>query len=325
MHLSIRLGRMTTDTRLRRLGRTDLEVSPLNLGGNPFGWTADRDATFAVLDAYRAAGGNFLDTADVYNKWVPGHVGGESESLIGEWLASRRCRDEFVVATKVGMGGPDIGKGLAKDQIARGSAASLRRLGVERIDLYYAHEDDPATPLIETMTAFDMLVRAGKVRWVGGSNYTASRLKEALEVSKEHGLAAYSVLQTRYNLVKRDEYEGALATLCMEHELGVCTFPALASGFLTGKYPTDQKAAGARAGNAQRFLDDPAAVARLERVREVAGKHGATPAQIALAWQLHKPFVTAPIASATSAAQVKELMGSLALELDADDLRRLDG
>lgn len=315
---------MKANTRPRRLGRTDLEVCPLNLGGNPFGWTADRDATFAVLDAYRAAGGNFLDTADVYNKWAPGHVGGESETLIGAWLASRRCREEFVVATKVGMGGPDIGKGLAKDQIARGCDASLRRLAIERIDLYYAHEDDPATPLSETMTAFHALVRSGKVRWVGGSNYTAERLSEALDVSREHGLASYAVLQTRYNLVKRDEYEGSLADLCMERGLGVCTFPALASGFLTGKYPAGEKATGARAGNAQRYLDDPVSVARLERVRAVAHKHGATPAQVAIAWQLHRPAVTAPIASATSAAQVNELMASLDLRLDADDLQRIE-
>lgn len=310
---------------MRRLGRTDLDVCPLNLGGNPFGWTADRDATFAVLDAYRAAGGNFIDTADVYNKWVPGHVGGESETLIGEWLASRRCRDTFIIATKVGMGGPDVGKGLSKDQIARGCDASLRRLGIEWIDLYYAHEDDPATPLTETMSAFDALVHGGKVRWVGGSNYSADRLREALEVSQAGGLAGYAVLQTRYNLVKRDEYEGALADLCMERGLGVCTFPALASGFLTGKYATDQKATGARAGNAQRWLDDPIAAARLERVREVASRHGATPAQVAIAWQLHSPFVTAPLASATSVAQVEELMGSLTLALDAEDLQRLDG
>jgi len=309
---------------MRRLGRTDLEVSPLNLGGNPFGWTADRDATFAVLDAYRAAGGNFLDTADVYSKWAPGHVGGESETLIGEWLASRRCRDAFIVATKVGMGGPDIGKGLAKDQISRGCDASLQRLGIERIDLYYAHEDDPVTPLAETMTAFDALVRAGKVRWVGGSNYTAPRLNEALEVSRAHGLAAYAVLQTRYNLVKREEYEGALADLCSERGVGVCTFPALASGFLTGKYPTDQKATGARAGAAQRYLDDPTAVARLERVRAVASKHGATPGQVAIAWQLHNQLVTTPIASATSAVQVNELMASIDLELDAGDLGLLN-
>jgi aryl-alcohol dehydrogenase (NADP+) len=300
-----------------------MDVFPLNLGANAFGWTADRDATFAVLDAYHEAGGNFVDTADVYNNWAPGHVGGESEALIGEWLASRGCRDAFVVATKVGMGGPGIGEGLQSDQVRRGCEASLRRLGVECIDLFYAHRDDPNTPLEETLRAFDALVREGKVRAIGASNYTAQRLADALAVSAGNGFANYAVLQPRYNLVARGEYEGTLAELCSTHGLGVCTFPALASGFLTGKYPTDQKATGARAGAAQRYLDDPTAVARLERVREVANRHGATPAQVALAWLMHQPSVTAPIASATSAAQVKELVASADLALDADDLQLL--
>jgi aryl-alcohol dehydrogenase (NADP+) len=307
----------------RRLGRTDLEVFPLNLGGNPFGWTADREATFAVLDAYHAAGGNFVDTADVYSNWAAGHVGGESETLIGEWLASRGCRDAFVVATKVGMGGPDLGKGLSADQVRRGCEASLKRLGIERIDLYYAHQDDPVTPLDETMRAFDALVREGKVRTIGASNYTAARLAEALDASARHGLASYTVLQTRYNLVWRGDYEGALAELCTAGGLGVCTFPALASGFLTGKYRTDEKATGPRAGGAQRYLDDPTAVMRLERVKAVAKRRGATPAQVALAWQLHQPIVTTPIASATSAAQVRELVAAVDLALDADDLEHL--
>jgi len=308
----------------RPLGRTGFEVFPLNLGGNPFGWTADPDATFAVLDAYREAGGNFIDTADVYNKWVTGHVGGESERLIGEWLASRRCRDEFIVATKVGMGGPDLGgKGLSPDQVMRGCEASLKRLGIERIDLYYAHEDDPVTPLADTMRAFDALVREGKVRAIGGSNYTAARLQEALDVSARDGFASYGVFQTRYNLVLRRDYEGALADVCTAHHLGVCTFPALASGFLTGKYRTDEKATGARAGGAQRYLDDPGAVALLAQVKAVAKKHGATPAQVAIAWQLHQPIVTTPIASATSAAQVQELVGAIDLALDHEDLKQL--
>ena len=308
----------------RRLGRTDLEVFPLNLGGNAFGWTADREATFAVLDAYREAGGNFLDTADVYSNWVPGHAGGESERLIGAWLSSRGCRDEFIVATKVGMGGPDLGKGLSPDQVKRGCEASLGRLGIERIDLFYAHQDDPATPLEQSMRAFDALVREGKARVIGASNYTAPRLAEALDVSARHGLASYAVLQTRHNLVVRGEYEGALSELCLARGLGVCTFPALASGFLTGKYRTGEKATGARAGGAQRYLDDPAAMARLERVRAVASQHGATPAQVALAWQLHQPFVTAPIASATNASQVRELASSVELRLDARDMATLD-
>jgi aryl-alcohol dehydrogenase-like predicted oxidoreductase len=308
----------------RRLGRTDLEVFPLNLGGNAFGWTADREATFAVLDAYREAGGNFLDTADVYSNWVPGHAGGESERLIGAWLSSRGCRDEFIVATKVGMGGPDLGKGLSPDQVKRGCEASLGRLGIERIDLFYAHQDDAATPLEQSLRALDALVREGKARVIGASNYTAPRLAEALDVSARHDLASYGVLQTRYNLVVRGEYEGALSELCLARGLGVCTFPALASGFLTGKYRAGEKATGARAGGAQRYLDDPAAMARLERVRAVASKHGATPAQVALAWQLHQPFVTAPIASATNASQVRELASSVELRLDARDMATLD-
>jgi aryl-alcohol dehydrogenase-like predicted oxidoreductase len=308
----------------RRLGRTDLEVFPLNLGGNAFGWTADREATFAVLDAYREAGGNFLDTADVYSNWVPGHTGGESERLIGAWFSSRGCRDEFIVATKVGMGGPDLGKGLSPDQVRRGCEASLERLGIERIDLFYAHQDDPATPLEQSLRTFDALVREGKARAIGASNYTAPRLAEALDVSARHHLASYAVLQTRYNLVVRGEYEGALAELCAHRGLGVCTFPALASGFLTGKYRTGEKVTGARAGGAQRYLDDPAAVARLERVRSVASKHGATPAQVALAWQLHQPFVTTPIASATNASQVRELASSVELRLEAGDMEALD-
>ncbi len=308
----------------RRLGRTDLHVFPINLGGNVFGWTADRDATFAVLDGYREAGGNFVDTADVYSKWAPGHVGGESETLIGAWLESRGCRDEFVVATKVGMGGPGIGEGLSAEQVKRGCEASLARLGVERIDLFYAHRDDPATPLEDTMGAFDALIREGKVRAIGASNYSAQRLSEALEVSVQNGFASYAVLQPEYNLVSRGAYEGALAELCTAQGLGVCTYFALASGFLTGKYPKGEKPAGARAGGAQRYLDDPQAVARLDTLRAVAKKHGATPAQLALAWQLHKPFVTTPIASATSRGQVEELVAAAHLRLDADDLKRLD-
>jgi aryl-alcohol dehydrogenase (NADP+) len=308
----------------RRLGHTDLQLFPLNLGGNVFGWTADREATFAVLDVYREAGGNFIDTADVYSKWAPGHIGGESEKLIGAWLTSRRCRQEIVVATKVGLGGPDLGAGLSAEQVKRGCEASLKRLGVEHIDVYYAHKDDPATPLEETLRAFDALVREGKVRAIGASNYSAQRLEQALDISARNGFASYAVLQIEYNLVSRSSLEGALAELCTARGLGSCTYYALASGFLTGKYKKGEKPAGARAGSVQRYLDDPKAVARLEALHAIATKHGATPAQVALAWQLHKPFVTTPIASATSAAQVKELVASVQLRLDADDLMQLD-
>jgi aryl-alcohol dehydrogenase (NADP+) len=307
-----------TNAARRRLGRTGLEVSPINLGGNVFGWTADRDASFAVLDAYREAGGNFIDTADVYSRWVPGHVGGESERLIGDWLRSRGCRDEMIIATKVGMA-----DGLSAERVKRGCEASLERLGVERIDLYYAHKDDPATSLEETLRAFDELVRAGKVRVLGASNYVASRLEEALEVSARLGLASYAVVQPEYNLISRGAYEGALETLCEARGLGVCTYFALASGFLSGKYRKGDAPTGARAPRVARYLADPEAVARLERLLAVAAKHRATPAEVSLAWQLHRSSVTTPIASATGVAQLKELMASIQLRLDADDLRVL--
>ncbi len=308
----------------RRLGSTDLQVFPLNLGGNVFMWTADRAASFAVLDAYRAAGGNFLDTADVYSVWVPGHRGGESEELIGEWLRERRCRDELVIATKVGKGGPGIGAGLSPDQIRRGCDASLRRLGTDRIDLYYAHEDDPKVPLEETLGAFDALVRAGKVRWIGASNFTAPRLEAALEASARAGTAAYRVVQPEYNLVSRAGLEGPLADLCAAHGLGVCTYYALASGFLSGKYRKDDSPTGARAPRVRTYLADPRALAVLETVREIAGRRRATVAQVAIAWQLHRAPVTTPIASATSVAQLEELLGALRVTLGAEDMAALD-
>jgi aryl-alcohol dehydrogenase (NADP+) len=301
-----------------------MEVFPINLGGNVFGWSADRDTSFAVLDAYRAAGGNFIDTADVYSKWVPGHVGGESETLIGEWLTSRGARRDMLIATKVGMGGPGLAAGLGADQVTRGAEASLKRLGVDRIDLFYAHADDGKTPLEETLRAFDALVKAGKVRAIGASNYTAPRLRDALAVSAAHGLVRYVVVQPEYNLVSRAALEGELADVCLANGLGVCTYYALASGFLTGKYQAGATTASPRAGAVAKFLKDPVAVARLDALRAVANKHGATPAQVALAWQLHKPFVTTPIASATSAAQVQELVGAVEVKLDAADLTRLD-
>lgn len=315
----------SSDTPVRRpLGRTTLQVFPLNLGGNVFGWTADRDGTFAVLDAYREAGGNFIDTADVYNKWVPGHVGGESETLIGAWLKERRCRDEMVLATKVGMGGPDAGEGLKPESIRRGCEGSLRRLGVERIDVFYAHKDDAGTALEDSLSAFDQLVRAGKVRALGASNYRAERLRAALDISRRNGLAEYTVVQPEYNLVARGTLEGPLADLCRSEHLAVCTYYALASGFLTGKYRPGVALSSPRAGRAQQLLANPEAVARLEAVNAVAAKHAATAAQVALAWQMHKPFVTTPIASATSPSQVRELTGAVTLELDDDDMQRLD-
>lgn len=315
---------MRSEPARRRLGATDLHVFPVNLGGNVFGWTADRNASFAVLDAYRAGGGNFVDTADVYSAWAPGNQGGESEEILGAWLRERRCRAELIVATKVGSGGPGLAAGLTADLIRRGCEASLRRLGVECIDLYYAHRDDPKTPLEETLRAFDALVREGKVRWLGASNYDAPRLRAALDASAANGLAAYAVLQPEYNLVERAAFEGPLAALCKERGLGVCTYYALASGFLTGKYGEPGAPAGPRSERAAKYLADPQAMRALTALREVAASLQVTPAQIALAWQLHHPPVTAPIASATTAAQVAELVAAATLVLGPDELEHLE-
>ena len=309
--------------RRRRLGRTDLEVFPLDLGGNVFGWTADRQASFAVLDAYVAAGGNFVDTADVYSKWVAGHRGGESEEMLGAWLRERRGT-EMIVATKVGMGGPLLEAGLSAAQIRTACEGSLRRLKVERIDLYYAHVDDPKTPLEESLGAFDALVREGKVRWLGASNHGATRLREALDTSARLGLARYEVVQPKYNLLARGDFEGAQAELCIAEGLGVCTWHALASGVLTGKYDPDLPPEGSRAKGAATYLAHPRIRDVLGALRTVAARHRATPVQVALAWLLARPAVTAPIASATSAAQLEEQLGALRLELTAEDLAALD-
>ena len=308
----------------RLLGSTGAQVFPLNLGGNVFGWTADRDASFAVLDAYREAGGNFVDTADVYSKWVPGHRGGESEEMLGAWLRDRGCADEMIVATKVGMGGPGYEAGLTAAQIRTACEGSLRRLGVERIELYYAHKDDENTPLEESLRAFDELVCAGKVRWLGASNYTPARLREALALQERLGLAPFRVFQPPYNLVNRAAFEGELARVCREHGLAVCTYHALASGFLTGKYGGGASVQSPRAKGVQRFLDDPKAMATLAALREVAQRTGATVAQVAIAWVLHRPDVTTPIASATSVPQLRELLGAVDLRLDAAALEALD-
>jgi aryl-alcohol dehydrogenase-like predicted oxidoreductase len=311
----------------RPLGSSDLQVHPLCLGGNTFGWTTDREASFAVLDRYVAAGGNFIDTADAYSGWVPGHVGGESETIIGEWLARGVECDDLIVATKVGSGAADVPAGLGRARIIAGCDASLRRLGVERIELYYAHRDDPATPLEETMGAFDELVRAGKVAQIAASNYTPARLREALAISETNGLAAFSVLQPKLNLVDRDGFVGELQAVCRDHHLGVAVYSALASGFLSGKYrqgapdPATPRAGGVRST----YLSDDRAVRLLEAARTVAADKGVTVAQVSLAWALAVPGVTSVIASATSSEQLDELLGAVAVELDEKDLAELDG
>jgi aryl-alcohol dehydrogenase-like predicted oxidoreductase len=312
---------------LRRLGRSGLEVHPICLGGNTFGWTTDRDASFAVLDRYAEAGGNFVDTADGYSKWVDGNRGGESETIIGAWLAQTSAPDDVIVATKVGAGTADLEPGLSRDQVIAGCEGSLRRLGVERIGLYYAHRDDPSTPLEETLAAFDELVRAGKVGAIAASNYEAPRLAAALAVSAAHGLASFTALQPRLNLVDRDGYADDLRAVVAEHDLGVAVYSSLASGYLTGKYGTEaDEPTSPRAGSVRsRYLGDPRAVRLLEAARAVATRKGATVAQVALAWGLAVPGVTSTIASATSPEQLAELLGAVELGLDETDLAELDG
>lgn len=310
-------------TTRRTLGKTDLSVYPLNLGGNVFGWTCDREQSFAVLDAYREQGGNFIDTAASYSAWVPGNQGGESETIIGEWLRSRKTKD-VIVATKCGSKSAGLEPGLTAAKIRKGCEDSLKRLGVERIDLFYAHRDDLSTPVEESLAEFDALVREGKVRWVGASNFTPERLRESLDASAKHNWAAYTVFQPEYSMVARTSFEGPLANLCLERGLGSCVYYALASGFLTGKYKEGEVPAAARAGGVKKYLESPKALGTLKAVREIAAESKATMAQVALAWLLHRREVTTPIASATSPEQVKELCGAVTLKLAPEALKRLD-
>jgi aryl-alcohol dehydrogenase-like predicted oxidoreductase len=309
---------------LRPLGRSGLSTPRLVLGGNVFGWTADRETSFRLLDRFAEAGGVMIDTADVYSAWVPGHKGGESETIIGEWLKRRGGKGDILVATKVGMLPGEGGEKLEPARIAAAAEASLRRLGVEAIDLYYAHQEDPKTPLEDSLAAFDALVKAGKVRALGASNYSAGNLRRALGISAERGLARYEVLQPEYNLVARDKFEGPLQQLCIAEGLGVLPYYGLASGFLTGKYRSaEDYGKSVRGGRMAKYLEGRGRDV-LAAMDEVAAETGATLAQIALAWVAAQPGVTAPIASATSVEQLDELLGAMELELNGDQLRRLD-
>ncbi|HVN76083.1 MAG TPA: aldo/keto reductase [Thermoanaerobaculaceae bacterium] len=306
---------------MTRIPTSSIDVFPLCLGGNVFGWTADEKQSFAVLDAYAAAGGNFVDTADVYSAWVPGHTGGESETIIGRWMVQRRNRDRMVVATKVGMF-PDLG-GLSAKTIRAAAEGSLRRLQTDHIDLYYAHRDDPATPLEETLGALDALVREGKIRYVAASNYTEARLAEALATSKRLGIVRYVALQPHYNLVHRSEYESGLAALCTREGLACFPYYALASGFLSGKYRTGSEVASARAARAGEYLDDTGRRV-LAALDEIAAERRTTVAAVALAWLRSRPAVVAPIASARTPEQLEELLPFVSMQLRDDERKRLD-
>ena len=308
----------------RPLGRSGLRVSTLCLGGNVFGWTVDEAMSFRLLDAWVDAGMNFVDTADVYSRWVPGHVGGESEAIIGKWLRQSGKRNRVVLATKVGKPMSDTDKGLRKAYIRRAVEASLRRLKTEVIDLYQSHDDDADTPLEESMAAFAELIKEGKVRAIGASNYTAPRLAEALAVSAAHGLPRYESLQPLYNLVERAAYEDTLEKVCVDNDLGVLNFYALASGFLTGKYRSAADLPkSVRGGDAKKYLDEHG-LAVLGALDAVADTIGATPGQIALAWQIARPSITSPIASATSPAQLDELATAARLKLDTPSIALID-
>ena len=303
---------------IRDLGKSGLRTPRLVLGGNVFGWTASGAEAFRILDRFVEAGGTMIDTADVYSAWVPGHKGGESERLIGEWLRRRGRRDDVLIATKVGFS-----EGLSAGVIERGIEASLERLGTTHVDLYYSHKDDPETPFEETLGTFDRLVRAGKVRAIGASQIDAERLEQALAVSADNGLVPYTVLQTWYNMMERPRFEEALAGVAQAHGLGVLPFYGLANGFLSGKYRSEADLKKSiRGDRVAEYLNDRG-LAVLAALDEVAAETGATPAQVALAWTAAQPGVTAPIASATSMAQLEELIGAMTLELDAGQLERL--
>ncbi len=310
-------------TKLRRLGTTDLQIAPLVLGGNVFGWTADKATSFAVLDAFVAGGGTMIDTADCYSQWAPGHKGGESESLIGEWLKASGKRDKVQIATKVGMLVGPNGEKLAPAYIAASAEASLKRLGIDTIDLYYAHQDDETVPQEDVLAAFGKLIDAGKVRALGASNFHAARLKSANEVASANGLPHYRVLQPEYNLISRHKFEGELEDFCIQRNIGVLPYFGLAAGFLTGKYRSEADLGKSVRGGPMAELLQGKGKAVLAAMDQVAAETGASLAQIALAWLAAQPGVTAPIASATSIAQLDELLGSMELELSADQLERL--
>ena len=309
---------------MAELGKTGIKVSSLCFGGNVFGWTIDEPTSFAVLDAFSDSGMNFIDTADIYSTWKPGNKGGESETILGNWMKARGNRQRLVIATKGGKPmGPDK-KGLSVKYITQAVEDSLKRLQTDYIDLYQSHEQDPATPIEETLRAFTKLIEDGKVRAIGASNYGPEELKESLQVSRELGLARYESLQPHYNLVERAAFEATLEPICASHKLAVLPYWSLASGFLTGKYRSQADfSKSPRGKDAGKYLNDRG-LAVLAALDEVAAAHDSTPTRVALAWLMARPTVTAPIASATSVEQLQDLLQSTALELTPEDIRKLD-
>ncbi len=310
---------------LRNLGRSGLRVPPLCLGGNVFGWTATEPASFAVLDAAAGAGLNFIDTADIYSVWATGHRGGESETVIGNWLKRSARRKDMVIATKVGMEMSPAHKGLSAAHIAQSVEGSLRRLQTDYIDLYFAHCDDASVPFEETLGAFQNLIAQGKVRAIGASNHTGARLAESLEISRKHGLPRYEVLQPHYNLYDRSDFETTLEPLCLGQQIGVVSYFALASGFLSGKYrtPADASKSVRGKGIVEKYLNERG-LRILAALDDVGRRHDASPASVALAWQIARPGVTAPIASATTVNQLNDLVAATQLSLDPAAIDQLN-
>ena len=308
----------------RKIGRSGLEVSPVCFGGNVFGWTLDEATSFEILDAFVAAGGNFIDTADVYSTWVPGNQGGESETILGKWLKQRRNRDQVVIATKVGNDMGAKGKGLSRAHIIQGVEDSLQRLQTDYIDLYQSHTDDESTPLEETLETYSELLRQGKVRAIGASNYSADRLRQALEISQQQGFPRYESLQPLYNLYDRSDYEQNLEPLCQEQEIGVISYFSLASGFLSGKYRSEKDLSdSSRAGFVKKYLNERG-FRLLEAIDAVAKNYNTTPTQISLAWLIARQSVTAPIVSATKIEQLNEIIKATNLKLEPASIQELD-
>ncbi len=309
---------------LRQLGRSGIQVPPLAFGGNVLGWTVDEPTAFTLLDALLDQGLNFIDTADMYSVWVPGHQGGESETILGNWFKARGNRDRVVLATKVGMQLTPEKKGLAPAYIRRAVEDSLTRLQTDYIDLYQSHEDDPTVPQEDVLGAYQDLIKAGKVRAIGASNFTAARLASAIEISEKTGLPRYETLQPEYHLMARKDFEAELEPLVLGKGIGVINWKGLASGFLSGKYRSEADAGGRTRGKQVLKYLNPKGLQVLAALDEVAARFNANPAQVALAWLIARPSITAPIASATSLAQVEDLVAATKLKLDAEAIAQLD-
>lgn len=308
----------------RKLGNTDLLVAPIAFGGNVFGWTLDEKKSFEILDGFIEAGFNFIDTADVYSKWAPGNTGGESEKIIGNWMKARNNRNQIILTTKVGSDMGDGKKGLSKKYILNAIDASLSRLQVDFVDLYQSHFDDADTPVEETLEAYDQLIKAGKIRWIGASNFSPERLKESLETSKRLSLPKYQTFQPEYNLYKREGFEKEIEQICTDNQLGVISYYALASGFLTGKYRSEADLGkSARGGGVKDFMNEKG-FSILKALDDVSEQYNSTPASVALAWLIARPSVTAPIASVTSLSQLEDLTKAASLRLDNEDISILD-